>query len=86
MFGSFCQLPPLIVHSLWQLERPSTENTKMALNLDNTHSPSPCHPVSLLTICDQLITLAHETDRAGFRLAASLIVGLALTTLDAECV
>ena len=44
--------------------------------------PNKTARLSPLVLADQLITLAQEADRAGYRAAASRLVGLAYAVLE----
>ena len=49
----------------------------------NIHPVSPSRRVSPLILADRLIALAQDADRAGYRDAASNLVTMAYSVLDA---
>ena len=47
-----------------------------------SQEPTPTPPASSLVLCDRLITLAQDADRAGFAITAEQLVHLAHTVLE----
>lgn len=57
------------------------------LHLHTTEIPTvaPAIAASPLVLCDRLLTLAQDADRAGFAITAEHLLQLAHTVLEEKC-